>query len=87
MRNWIGTRRLPRPAAPQTHLSLESLEERAVPSNLPLSPPAAPAVATVFVESNNPAPGQNAVLAFSRGADGTLTQIGTFSTHGTGHSQ
>src|SRR5262249_24524137 len=55
-----------------------------VPSNLPLSPPAAPAVATVFVESNNPAAGQNAVLAFSRRADGTLHPIGTFSTHGTG---
>jgi hypothetical protein len=40
--------------------------------------------ATVFTESNDPEPGRNAVLAFHRTPDGTLRQIGTFTTHGTG---
>jgi len=70
----------------RTRLGLESLEERAVPAALPLPASAHPAaaVATVFIESNNPESDHNAVLAFSRGADGSLQQIGTFSTHGTG---
>jgi 6-phosphogluconolactonase (cycloisomerase 2 family) len=68
---------------------VEALEERAVPSGAGFQSPADPAaarlsIATVYVESNNPAAGQNAVLAFHRSADGTLTQIGTFRTHGTG---
>src|SRR5262249_28025044 len=76
-----------RPTAPRARLGLESLEERVVPAAPPLpSPfdPAAAALATVYVESNNPEPGHNPVLAFSRSADGPLRQIGTFSTHGTG---
>ena len=69
----------PRPSVtPRARLRLEQLEDRVVPSARGLD------VTTVYVESNNPAAGQNAVLAFSRGAGGTLTQIGTFSTHGTG---
>jgi 6-phosphogluconolactonase (cycloisomerase 2 family) len=64
----------PRPTASRRFRpSLEGLEERAVP-----------ALATVFIESNNPEAGQNAVLAFNRDNDGSLRQIGTFSTHGTG---
>jgi 6-phosphogluconolactonase (cycloisomerase 2 family) len=43
-----------------------------------------PAVTIVYTESNNPAAGQNAVLAFRQNADGTLTQIGSFDTGGTG---
>lgn len=40
---------------------------------------------TVYVESNNPQPGQNAVIAFHRdAASGALRQIGTFPTRGTG---
>jgi 6-phosphogluconolactonase (cycloisomerase 2 family) len=86
MLNWMRKRRPSRPAAVrQARLGVERLEERAVPAALPLpAPEPAAAVATVFVESNNPEPGQNAVLAFTRSADGTLQQIGTFSTHGTG---
>ena len=39
----------------------------------------------VYVESNNPEPGQNAVIALRRNpSDGSLRQIGTFPTGGTG---
>ena len=41
---------------------------------------------TVYTESNNPAAGQNAVLAFRQNADGTLTEIGSFNTKGTGQN-
>jgi 6-phosphogluconolactonase (cycloisomerase 2 family) len=42
-------------------------------------------LSTVYVESNNPDLGENAVLAFSRDpSDGSLTQIGTYPTGGTG---
>jgi DNA-binding beta-propeller fold protein YncE len=92
MLSWIRRHRHSRPALVGSHarLRLEALEERAVPAAPGLSPLAAAAagssagIATVYVESNNPAEGQNAVLAFNRAADGTLAQIGTFSTHGTG---
>jgi hypothetical protein len=51
---------------------LENLEDRVVPS-------------TVYVETNNPDLGENAVLAFSRSpSDGSLTQIGKYPTGGTG---
>jgi len=44
-----------------------------------------PAVTTVYVESNNPHAGQNAVLALRRNpANGSLHQIGKFLTDGTG---
>src|SRR5258706_201506 len=43
-----------------------------------------PGVTSVYVESNNPEPGQNAVIAFRRNpADGALRQIGKFQTGGT----
>jgi Lactonase, 7-bladed beta-propeller len=54
--------------------ALESLEDRRVPS----------AVTTVFVESNSPIAGDNAVLAFRRDGDGGLHEIGKFATGGTG---
>jgi 6-phosphogluconolactonase (cycloisomerase 2 family) len=74
MLSWIRNRRCATGAAvtPRTRLELELLEERAVPS-------------TVYVESNNPDLGENAVLAFHRDStDGSLTQIGTYPTGGTG---
>src|SRR5439155_24450697 len=62
------------PVKLRTPLRLERLEDRLAPS-----------VTTVYVESNNPDPGENAVLAFGRDpTDGSLTQIGTFATGGTG---
>jgi hypothetical protein len=92
MLHWIRQHRYsrPGPVSPRARLFVEALEERAVPAALGLPPAADPAagasagIATVYVESNNPAAGQNVVLAFNRAADRTLTQIGTFSTHGTG---
>jgi 6-phosphogluconolactonase (cycloisomerase 2 family) len=56
---------------------VEALEVRAVPT-------AGSQLATVFVETNNPDVGNNAVLAFNRSADGSLQEIGSFRTHGTG---
>jgi hypothetical protein len=89
MLKWLQERRPTRSAtsARRTWLEVESLEERAVPAASPASPVdpgAAASLAYVYTESNNPEPGENAVLAFRRGPDGTLRQIGTFSTHGTG---
>jgi 6-phosphogluconolactonase (cycloisomerase 2 family) len=90
MLNWIWKRRTRSRIASsrRSRLGVEALETRAVPAALRPSSfgdrSDGPATATVFIESNDPEPGHNAVLAFSRGADGTLTQIGTFSTHGTG---
>ncbi len=90
---WYNTRnRRPSPRAAQrrrVRLCLESLEGRAVPSSLHAGPfgegPGRTAT-TVYTESNNPAAGQNAVLAFRQNADGTLTEIGTFNTKGTGQN-
>src|SRR6516164_6781920 len=74
----------------RTHLRLECLEERAVPASLQLGffddGSAGPAVTTVYTESNNPAAGQNAVLAFRQNDDGSLKLIGTFKTGGTGQN-
>jgi hypothetical protein len=89
MLNWMWKHRPQRRAAAgRVRLCLESLEERAVPASLQPAlfgeGPVGPAVTTVYTESNNPAPGQNAVLAFRQDADGHLTQIGTFLTGGTG---
>jgi 6-phosphogluconolactonase (cycloisomerase 2 family) len=56
-----------------------------VPSALSFGPPTGPAVTTVYVESNNPSPGQNAVIAFRRDpASGSLKEIGKFDSGGTG---
>jgi DNA-binding beta-propeller fold protein YncE len=74
--------------ARRVRLSLELLEERAVPASLQPGPfgdgPGGPTVTTVYTESNNPAAGQNAVLAFHQNHDGTLSEIGSFNTGGTG---
>jgi len=44
-----------------------------------------PLFTTVYTETNNPTSGQNAVLAFRRNPfDGSLHQIGSFATGGTG---
>jgi 6-phosphogluconolactonase (cycloisomerase 2 family) len=79
MLNWIRRRRHPRPApvVRRARPGVEALEVRAVPS-------ATTQLATVFVETNNPDVGNNAVLAFNRRADGALQEIGSFRTHGTG---
>ena len=65
-----------RPAPRKTRVrpTLESLEDRRVPS----------AVTTVFVETNSPIADDNAVLAFRRDAEGGLHEIGKFTTGGTG---
>jgi 6-phosphogluconolactonase (cycloisomerase 2 family) len=90
MSHWTWKRRPHRRAAElrRTHLRLESLEERAVPASLQPGlfddGPPGPAVTTVYTESNNPAAGKNAVLAFRQTEDGSLKQIGTFATDGTG---
>jgi hypothetical protein len=80
MRN-PNRKRRPRPER-RTRLSLESLEIRAVPAAL--DPGLFAAVTTVYTESNNPAAGQNAVLAFHQNADRSLTQFASFNTGGTG---
>src|SRR5262249_39282826 len=73
-RFWKRSRsRTSRPATPSAHLCLEGLEDRLIPS-----------VTTVYTETNNPAEGQNAVLAFHREDNGRLTPIGSFPTGGTG---
>jgi hypothetical protein len=88
---WIWKRRPLRRIADlrRVHLCLERLEERAVPAALQPGlldgAPAGPAVTTVYTETNNPAAGQNAVLAFRQNpAHGSLTEIGSFNTGGTG---
>ena len=91
MLNWLRRRRHVRRTRliSRSRLQVEPLEERSVPAAPSLASPAGlgaagVGVATVYTESNNPEPGHNAVLAYSRSPDGTLQQIGTFSTNGTG---
>jgi 6-phosphogluconolactonase (cycloisomerase 2 family) len=77
MLKWIWTRR-PAARTPGRRLGLELLEDRAVPSAA-----AGPAATTVYSETNDPS--GNAVLAFrSNPANGSLTQIGSYPTTGTG---
>src|SRR5271163_5236693 len=38
----------------------------------------------IYTETDNSNPGQNAVIAYQRSASGTVTEIGTFKTGGTG---
>jgi 6-phosphogluconolactonase (cycloisomerase 2 family) len=78
-----------RPTTPRhAGLALEALDARDVPSAAPLldgvysSPFGTTAV--VYTESNNPATGQNAVLAYTRSPDGALHELGSFATGGTG---
>jgi 6-phosphogluconolactonase (cycloisomerase 2 family) len=70
-----------RPSSPRPRVrpQLEALEDRAVPAAH-----SHPAAAIVYTETNNPAAGQNAVLAFRRDPSGGLTEIGSFATGGTG---
>ena len=84
MLNWIWKRRPQRRGddVRRMRLGLERLEERAVPALAGAA--TEPSLTFVYTESNNPESDHNAVLAFARGQNGTLTQIGTFSTHGTG---
>ena len=90
MLHWTWTRRPRRRVADarRVRLCLESLEERMVPASLPPGPfgdaPPGPAVTTVYTESNNPTAGHNAVLAFRQNPNGSLSQIGSFNTGGTG---
>jgi 6-phosphogluconolactonase (cycloisomerase 2 family) len=67
-----SSRPVQRPA--RVRPTLENLEDRCVPS----------AVTTVFVETNSPIAGDNAVLAFRRDGNGGLHEIGQFATGGTG---
>jgi 6-phosphogluconolactonase (cycloisomerase 2 family) len=75
-------------AAHRAQLTLEAMEGRTVPSTTPLPDggyqPASDSAAVVYVESNNPTAGQNAVLAYHRTADGALQPFGKFATGGTG---
>jgi 6-phosphogluconolactonase (cycloisomerase 2 family) len=74
MLSWVRKRSHTRTARPR----VEALECRDVPAPVSAGP------ATVFVETNNPDVGNNAVLAFDRRPDGSLHEIGSFLTHGTG---
>lgn len=69
---------------PFARLSLESLDERVVPSATAFDRPD-PAPTVVYTETNDPRDGQNAVLAFRRDPlTGDLTQLGRYLTGGTG---
>lgn len=79
----------PKPGRQGVHI--ENMESRTLMSAAGLSaladlgPHHGSGAEYVYVESNNPQLGQNAVIAFRRNAaDGSLRQIGKFLTHGTG---
>ena len=59
---------------------LETLESRRLMS---ASPPSR-TTSFIYTETENSNPGQNAVIAFRRDADGQVTEIGSFKTGGTG---
>ncbi|QEH39243.1 Lactonase, 7-bladed beta-propeller (plasmid) [Aquisphaera giovannonii] len=59
---------------------LDVLESRRLMS---ASPPS-PTTSFVYTETDNSDPGQNAVIAYRRTADGRVTEIGSFKTGGTG---
>src|SRR5689334_17866986 len=59
---------------------LEALESRRLMS----ASTASPTTSFVYTETNNSDPGQNAVIAYRRTADGRVTEIGSFKTGGTG---
>ena len=60
---------------------LETLESRQLMSVSPSFPRAA---SFVYTETENTKPGQNAVVAFRQSSSGTVTEIGSFKTDGTG---
>src|SRR5205085_8219529 len=94
--NWFWNRdRSPRSiGSRRARPSLESLEDRSVPASLALGGhlgglahdlPVPAVAANVYVETNNPTAGLNAVLGFHRNpVDGSLTRFGSFATGGTG---
>jgi 6-phosphogluconolactonase (cycloisomerase 2 family) len=92
MTHWLHPLARPTRAAipsQRTILRVVNLEDRFVPSSPTLDNPFGhvdrTAAEAVYVESNNPAPAQNAVLGFRRNpANGSLTQFGSFPTGGTG---
>ena len=59
----------------------EVLESRQLMSGVPFSNQPA---SFIYTETDNSNPGQNAVIAYQRSASGTVTEIGTFKTGGTG---
>jgi 6-phosphogluconolactonase (cycloisomerase 2 family) len=65
---------------PLEFCGLETLESRRLMS---ASRPA-PATSFVYTETDNSNPGQNAVIAYRHNAEGQVTEIGSFSTGGTG---
>ena len=74
-----------RPSELAARLGVETMEERAVPASHKLDglfrPPPHAGAEVVYVESNNPADGQNAVLAYQRNpGNGHLTRLGSFAT-------
>jgi 6-phosphogluconolactonase (cycloisomerase 2 family) len=92
-RRWLGTNerttmiRVHRPGGRSTQAPIETLERRELLSaaHSDPSPPHNSGPDFVYVESNNPEPGRNAVLAFRRNSStGSLRRIGTFPTGGTG---
>ena len=54
------------------------------PANFCPESQVAPATSFVYTETDNSNPGQNAVIAYRRSANGQLTEIGSFKTGGTG---
>jgi 6-phosphogluconolactonase (cycloisomerase 2 family) len=79
MLNWVRKRSHTRTGAARSACPrVEALECRDVPAPVSARP------VTVFVETNDPDAGNNAVLAFDRAPDGGLREIGSFLTHGTG---
>lgn len=83
MRRWAGAQ-----ARAERGPLFEMLESRTLMSaggHSDLGPAHGNAGEFVYTESNNPEPGQNAVIALKRNAaDGSLRQVGTFATGGTG---
>jgi 6-phosphogluconolactonase (cycloisomerase 2 family) len=79
--------RVHRPGGRRNPPPIETLERRELLSAAHSDPFPAPGTGPefVYVDSNNPEPGRNAVLAFRRNpSTGSLRQIGTFLTGGTG---
>ncbi len=56
----------------------DSSEDQPLPGSAPTN--------VLYVQSNDTRAGQNAILAYRRGADGALTMLGSYPTGGAGHS-
>ncbi len=92
MITWHLTRR-EKPSAKRARLNVESVEDRSLPAPMALGAGVDAllagrarnvSTANVYTETNNPNAGLNAVVAFHRNGDGSLTQFGSFATGGTG---